>query len=112
MKLGGLKIVESFVTATEHGDANAAMRLCTEDLVYKTHRQTTTSLAGRGEAGTKVPKPAKVTKELHEEKPGLYVREVVVKPVPFVTVTIVQEFELRHVDNGDVKLCRAEYIKQ
>ena len=41
----------------------------------------------------------------------LLVREIVVKPVPFITVAVRQEFELREVDGG-LRLCRAEYTKQ
>jgi len=52
-----------------------------------------------------------VTTPLHEESPTLLVREIVVKPVPFITVAVRQEFVLREVDGG-LRLCRAEYIKQ
>jgi len=39
------------------------------------------------------------------------VRNIIVKPVPFVTVSIRQEFEVRSL-HGGLKLCRAEFIKQ
>ena len=57
------------------------------------------------------PNPSQVTTALHEESPTVLVREIVVKPVPFITVAVRQEFELREVDGG-LRLCRAEYIKQ
>ena len=56
-----------------------------------------------------------MTTPLHAESPTLLVREIVVKPVPFITVAVRQEFELREVDgevDGGLRLCRAEYIKQ
>jgi len=54
-----------------------------------------------------------VTNPLHEESPTLLVREIVVKPVPFITVAVRQEFELRDCGvDGGLRLCRAEYIKQ
>ena len=107
------QLVQSFVAATERGDAAAATKLCTEDFLYKTHSTTTESLAAAGERlHTKCPVPAKVTKELHEERPGVLVREIVAKPVPFITVAVRQEFEVRGTGDGDVLLCRAEYIKQ
>jgi hypothetical protein len=52
-----------------------------------------------------------VTTPLHEESPTVLVREIVVKPVPFVTVAVRQEFELREADGG-LRLCRVEYTKQ
>lgn len=55
--------------------------------------------------------PRQVTTPLHEESPTVLVREIVVKPVPFVTVAVRQEFELREADGG-LRLCRAEYTKQ
>ena len=36
-----LDVVSKFVSATEAGDATAAMELCTQDFFYKTHRATT-----------------------------------------------------------------------
>ena len=114
-----LDIVESFVAATERGDAAGAMALCTDDFFYKTHRATTDGLAAAEERlHTKTPAPSKVTTELHEESCTLeeesctLVRDIVVKPIPFVTVAVRQQFEVRSVDGGDVRLCRAEYIKQ
>ena len=108
-----LELVQSFVASTERGDAAAAMALCTEDFVYKTHRATTESLAAAEERlHTKVPAPAKVTKALHEETSSVFVRDIVVKPVPFITVAVRQEFEVRQQSDGVVKLCRAEFIKQ
>ena len=108
-------LVDSFVMATERGDASAAMALCTEDFLYKTHSATTETLkAAEKRLHTKVPKPKTVSQELHEEAPGLFVREIVVKPVPFVTVGVRQEFELRCADDDDAESCelsRAEYIK-
>ena len=53
-----------------------------------------------------------MTTPLHEESPTLLVREIVVKPVPFVTVQVRQEFEVRGVDGANAKICRAEFIKQ
>ena len=106
-----LELVETFVAATERGLTSAAMALCTEDFIYKTHSATTHSLAEAEERfATKVPVPTAVTKDFHEEHRDVIVREVVVKPVPFVTVTVRQEFELRSVGGGK-RLCRAEYIK-
>ena len=107
-----LDLVSAFVAATERGDAAAAMDVCTHDFLYKTHRATTDNLAAAKERlHSKVPAPAKVTNELHEESPGIFVREIVVKPVPFVTVAVRQEFEVREDNEADTKLCRAEYIK-
>jgi hypothetical protein len=118
-------LVNSFVEATERGDAAAAMELCTDDLLYKTHSATTESLlAAQERLHTKVPKPSKVTKGLREEgctvhdedassfESCVLVRDIVVKPIPFVTVSVRQEFEVRDHDDGGVRLCRAEYIKQ
>lgn len=106
-------LIESFVEATERGDAAAAMKCCTEDFLYKTHRATTDSLAAAEDRlRTKVPAPAKVTQELTEAGPDIFVREIVVKPVPFVTVAVRQEFEVRATSDGGVRLCRAEYIKK
>ena len=108
-----IDIVQSFVAATERGDAAAAMELCTDDFFYKTHRATTDSLAAAADRlRTKTPAPSAVTEELHEEGVDMFVREIVVKPVPFVTVGVRQEFEVRRHDDGSMKLCRAEYIKQ
>ena len=108
----GHLLVESFVAATERGDAPALMKLCTEDFYYKTHRATTETLAAAEERfHTKTPAPSKVTVELHEASPGNFVREITVKPIPFVTVDIRQEFDVR-TEDGAVKLCRAEYIKK
>ena len=53
-----------------------------------------------------------MTTPLHEESPTLLVREIVVKPVPFITVAVRQEFELLREVDGGLRLCRAEYIKQ
>ena len=110
--------IRSFLAATERGDAEAAAACCTDDLLYKTHSATTDSLAGAEKRlHTKVPKPSKVTTELHEESCDVvqlscvYSRDIVVKPVPFVTVSVKQEFEVRETESGDVRLCRAEYIK-
>ena len=74
---------------------------------------TTTSLAAAEDRlRTKVPAPAKVTQELTEAGPDIFVREIVVKPVPFVSVAVRQEFEVRATSDGGVRLCRAEYIKK
>ena len=119
----GREVVESFVAATERGDAAAASELCTEDLFYKTHRATTDSLAAAQERlRTKVPAPSKVTKELYEESDGKFVREIVVKPIPFVTVAIRQEFDVDCPTQGtdeeecptenECRVNRAEFIKQ
>lgn len=106
-----LELVQSFVAATEAGDAAAAMTLCTDDFYYATHRATTETLAAAEERlHTKTPAPSKVTEELHEKQPGLFVRQIVVKPIPFITVAVRQEFEIVDRDGG-VKLRRAEYIK-
>jgi len=51
-----------------------------------------------------------VTTALHEVSPTVLVREIVLKPVPFVTVTLRQEFEVRKVGGG-LRLCRVEYSK-
>lgn len=104
-------LVENFLQATERGDAVAAMEVCADDFVYKTHSATTESLAAAARRlKTKVPAPKTVNQELHEERPGIFVREIVVKPVPFVTVGVRQEFELRCTDD-DCELSRAEYTK-
>ena len=106
------QLIQSFVAATERGDAAAASKLCTDDFLYKTHSATTVSLAAAEERlHTKCPAPAKVTKALHVVSPTVLVREIVVKPVPFITVAVRQEFEVRDTD-GAMRLCRAEYIKQ
>lgn len=108
-----LQVVRAFVSATERGDASTAKDLCTEDFFYKTHSATTDSLAAAEERlHTKVPSPSKVTQELHEERPGTFVREILVKPIPFVNVAVRQEFEMRQIGNNEVRLCRAEYIKK
>ena len=74
-RLDSITLVESFVEATERGDAAAAMRVCTDDFLYKTHRATTDSLAAAEDRlHTKVPAPAKVTQELNEESAGIFVR--------------------------------------
>jgi len=107
-----LELIQSFLDATVRGDADTVMQLCTDDFFYKTHAKTTDSLAAAKERlRTKVPAPSKVTKELIEESDGVFVREIVIKPVPFVTVGLRQEFELRPTEGG-MRLCRAEYIKQ
>merc|ERR1711935_193268 len=109
-----LELVRSFVEATERGDAATLMQLCTDDFLYKTHRATTSSLlAAKDRFATRLPAPSKVTNELRVESPDLLVRDIVVKPVPFVTVSIRQEFEVRSLQlHGGLKLCRAEFIKQ
>ena len=114
-----LEVVSSFVAATEAGDATAAMALCTEDFFYKTHRATTEGLAAAEERlHTKVPAPSKVTYDLDEcsvdecGNPNTIVRTIVVKPIPFVTVTVRQEFETAEDPSGCVKIRRAEFIKQ
>ena len=56
------QLVESFVAATERGDAAAALALMTDDFLYKTHSATTESRAAAEERlHTKCPAPAKVT---------------------------------------------------
>lgn len=107
-------VVDSFLAATERGDAEAAKAVCAEDLLYKTHSATTDSLADAAKRlKTKVPKPKDVKLELHEESPGVFVREIVVKPVPFVTVGVRQEFEVRCTEppEEECELSRAEYTK-
>ena len=106
------QVVQSFVAATERGDAAAASKLLTEDFLYKTHRATTESLADAQERlSTKVPAPSKVTKELHCED-GTFVREIIVKPIPFVTVGVRQEFDVECPTEDECRLTRAEFIKQ
>ena len=41
-----------------------------------------------------MPRPNTITKAFHEESPDVFVRDIVVKPVPFVTVAVRQEFEV------------------
>ena len=56
------QLVESFVAATERGDAAAALALVTDDFLYKTHSATTESrAAAEKRLHTKCPAPAKVT---------------------------------------------------
>lgn len=118
------ELVRSFVAATERGDAAAAMKLCTDDLVYKTHSATTDSLsAAKERLHTKVPAPKKVKKDFYEEgcvivrevedqENCVLVREIEAKPIPIVTVSIRQEFEVRGNEKDGWRLSRAEYIKQ
>lgn len=107
------EIIEHFLAATERGDAAAATEVCSEDLLYKTHRSTTESLAAAQERlHTKVPSPDKVTVELHEESKGQFVREIIVKPVPFVKVAVRQEFDVVCPSDDECRLSRAEFIKQ
>ena len=111
--LTGREVVKSFVAATEKGDAAAASLLCTEDFLYKTHTATTESLAAaQDRLKTKVPVPSKVTSELHEENVGTFVREIVVRPVPFITVAVRQEFDVECPAVDECQLSRAEFIKQ
>lgn len=113
LSIKGIKLIESFLAATEKGDAAAAVKICTPDFIYKTHRATTHSLAAAEERfHTKVPAPAKITKDLHEESPNTFVREIVVKPIPIVTVSVKQVFELQTSSDGALRISRAEYIKQ
>ena len=110
----GSDAVDSFLSATERGDAEAAKAVCADDLLYKTHSATTESLAAAEKRlKTKVPKPKSVKQELHEESPGVFVREIVVKPVPFVTVGVRQEFEVRCTEppEEECEISRAEYTK-
>ena len=90
---------------------------CTHDTVLSRHERG--RFSGECEARlataeerfhSKVPTPSQITTDLHEERPDLFVREIVVKPIPFVTVAVRQEFEVRGVEGG-VALCRAEFIK-
>ena len=103
-----LELVESFLLATERGDAETLMTMCTDDFLYKTHRATTTTLADAEERfHTKVPPPTKVTTPLGAgAEPDTFERVINVKPVPFVNVNVHQLFTVR----GN-KLARAEYIK-
>ena len=103
-----LELVESFLLATERGDAVTLMTMCTDDFLYKTHRATTTTLADAEERfHTKVPPPTKVTTPLGAgAEPDTFERVINVKPVPFVNVNVHQLFTVR----GN-KLARAEYIK-
>jgi hypothetical protein len=106
--------VSAFLGATERGDAAAAMELCNDDFFYRTHRATTESLADAEERlHTKVPAPNEVTLELHEDLAnlGTFVREIVVKPVPFITVSVRQQFEVRGLD-GAMRIASAKYEKQ
>ena len=107
-------VVDSFLSATERGDVEAAKAVCAADLLYKTHSATTVSLAAAEKRlHTKVPKPKAVNLELHEKSPGVFVREIIVKPVPFVTVGVRQEFEVRCTapPEEECELSRAEYTK-
>ena len=64
------QLVESFVAATERGDAAAALKLITDDFLYKTHSATTESLAAAEERlHTKCPAPAKVATALQTVTP-------------------------------------------
>ena len=64
------QLVQSFVAATERGDAAAALKLITDDFLYKTHSATTESLAAAEERlHTKCPAPAKVTMALQTLTP-------------------------------------------
>ena len=64
------QLVQSFVAATERGDAAAALKLITDDFLYKTHSATTESLAAAEERlHTKCPAPAKVTTALQTLTP-------------------------------------------
>ena len=103
-----LELVESFLLATERGDAETLMTMCTDDFLYKTHRATTTTLADAEERfHTKVPPPTKVTTPLGAgAEPDTFERVINVKPVPFVNVNVHQLFTVR----GN-KVARAEYIK-
>ena len=113
VSIAAREIVTSFVAATERGDAAAAMELCKDSFIYKTHRETTNSLAAAHKRlHTKVPAPSKITADFHEEGEGQFVREIVVKPVPFVTVAVRQEFDVDCPTEGECKLARAEFIKQ
>ena len=104
-------LIEAWFVATERGDASGAMELVTDDFYYQTHRATSDSRdAAEERLHAKTPSPAKITEELHAEGPGIYVREIVVKPIPFVTVAVRQEFTVRNVD-GAPKLSKAVYIK-
>ena len=103
-----LELVESFLLATERGDAETLMTMCTDDFSYITHRETTTTLADAEKRfHTKVPPPTKVTTPLGAgAEPDTFERVINVKPVPFVNVNVHQLFTVR----GN-KLARAEYIK-
>ena len=64
------QLVESFVAATERGDAAAALKLITDDFLYKTHSATTESLAAAEERlHTRCPAPAKVATALQTVTP-------------------------------------------
>ena len=55
------QLVQSFVAATERGDAAAALKLVTDDFLCKTYRATTDSLAAaEARLQTKFPFPTKV----------------------------------------------------
>ena len=55
------QLVQSFVAATERGDAVAALKLVTDDFLFKTYRATTDSLAAaEARLQTKFPFPTKV----------------------------------------------------
>ena len=55
------QLVQSFVAATERGDAAAALKLVTDDFLYKTYRATTDSLAAaEARLQTKFPAPTMV----------------------------------------------------
>ena len=59
------QLVQSFVAATERGDAVAALKLVTDDFLFKTYRATTDSLAAaEARLQKKFPAPTKVTPPL------------------------------------------------
>ena len=59
------QLVQSFVAATERGDAVAALKLVTDDFLFKTYRATTDSLAAaEARLQKKFPAPTKVTPAL------------------------------------------------
>ena len=59
------QLVQSFVAATERGDAAAALKLVTDDFLFKTYRATTDSLAAaEARLQKKFPAPTKVTPPL------------------------------------------------
>ena len=56
------QLVQSFVAATERGDAAAALKLVTDDFLFKTYRATTDSLAAaEARLQKKFPAPTKVS---------------------------------------------------
>ena len=70
-RLDSITLVESFVEATERGDAAATMRVCTDDFLYKTHRATTDSLAAAEDWERDLPEEVRVRTRTFGERVAL-----------------------------------------